>query len=210
MARLAETRPPAAPSSRLQWTKYERMLAAAAELGEAKDLDRVQMHEVAKKAGVSIATLYRYFPSKTHLFISVMIGELNKMSTAMGRREHEHAGRSAIDSTAEELRLALRSLMSRPMVASAMIRAVNSAQLARLPGIDRIDNSFQSALLTAARREHPSPRDVVVMRLLSQQWFAIVQSCLNGFITMDEAESDIQMACELLLTPPATPPRRHV
>jgi AcrR family transcriptional regulator len=46
--------------------------AAAALLGE-RDVERIQMREVAEAADVALATLYRYFPSKEQLFATVLL-----------------------------------------------------------------------------------------------------------------------------------------
>ncbi|EUA66024.1 bacterial regulatory s, tetR family protein [Mycobacteroides abscessus] len=47
-----------------------------------RELDHVQMHDVAKHANVAIGTLYRYFPTKRHLFVSALV---RRVRTA-GRR----------------------------------------------------------------------------------------------------------------------------
>ena len=67
MPRIAENREPAVPSSPGQRERYRRILRAAAEHGAKNGLERGQMVDLAKDAGVALATLYRYFPSKTML-----------------------------------------------------------------------------------------------------------------------------------------------
>lgn len=84
--------------------------------------------------------LYRYFPSKTHLFVNVMLSDIAKMSHNLERLASTHV-------------------------------------------------------------HEPTEHDVVVLRLLRQQWFAIVQSCLSGLVTLQRAEFDVRLACELLLMP---------
>jgi AcrR family transcriptional regulator len=56
--------PRRAPSQRRSRERVERMLAAAAELIAAKGSDAMRMGEIAAKAGVSIGSLYQYFPDK--------------------------------------------------------------------------------------------------------------------------------------------------
>lgn len=36
--------------------------------------DMLQMKELAQRAGVSLATLYRYFPSKDHVLLAIALG----------------------------------------------------------------------------------------------------------------------------------------
>lgn len=86
MPRIAEARDAAEPSSVEQRARHERILKAAAHLGAGKDLERVQMQEVAKLAGVAVGTLYRYFPSKTHLFVAVMVDQIGQMGIQLSRR----------------------------------------------------------------------------------------------------------------------------
>lgn len=208
MARVAEIRPPAEPSSQRQRLNHERMLEAAAELGAVNDFEHVQMQDVASRAGVAIATLYRYFPSKTHLFVSVMLSEIAKMSEDIERRAEQTAHLSPVDSASDVLTRALRALLRRPLVASSLIYSANAAHATKMPGVSRIDRSFQTALLAATRLQLPTVQDLIIIRLVSQQWFAVVQSCLNEFITAAEAESDITLACQLLLAPLSSV-RRH-
>src|SRR5689334_13395555 len=79
MPRLPVGRRPAAPSSANQQERYQRILYAAIELGSATDFERVQMQDVASAADVAIATLYRYFPSKAHLFVGVMSARMDEV-----------------------------------------------------------------------------------------------------------------------------------
>ena len=52
------------------------------------------MHDVAKDAGVAIATLYRYFPSKTHLFTALMGAQVERLAEVTDRRPTRASTRS--------------------------------------------------------------------------------------------------------------------
>jgi len=130
MPRLADFRLPAEPSSALQRAKYERMLQAATELGAVYDFDHVQMHEVARRAGVAIATLYRYFPSKTHLFVNVMLSEIAKMSHNLERRNGRLAELGPIESASR--RADPRVARAAPPSAGGVVNDLRSQRCARV------------------------------------------------------------------------------
>lgn len=56
-----------------QQDRRARIVDAATTLLTERDYDRVQMREVADAAGVALATIYRYFPSKEQLFATVLL-----------------------------------------------------------------------------------------------------------------------------------------
>ncbi len=119
MPRIGEARDAAEPSSDEQRARHVRMLEAAAELATEKEFSRVQIHEVAKRAGVAIGTLYRYFPSKTHLFVAVMVEQIEQINDNLARRPPAHGGKDAIY---EVLVRSTRALLRRPALSTAMIQ----------------------------------------------------------------------------------------
>jgi len=179
------------------------MLEAAAELATEKELARVQMHEVAKRAGVAIGTLYRYFPSKTHLFVAVMVEQIDQIAA---RRATGSSGTTGgKDTIYEVLVRATRALLRRPALASAMIQSSSTANAATVPDVAKVDRGFQTILMDAAGIENPTEDDHTAIRLLMQLWFGVIQSCLNGRISIPDAEADIRNACDLLLVRMSTP-----
>ncbi|WP_182345940.1 TetR family transcriptional regulator [Tomitella gaofuii] len=197
MPRIAEARVPAEPSSKLQWEKYRRMLDTATELAEENEFERVQMHDVAKQAGIAIGTLYRYFPSKTHLFVGVMAREVEDMRSSY--RVAADPGQSPQEAVALLSTRALRALMRRPLLASAMVRSINTAHVDTVLDSARVDAAFDDAVLEAARIDAPTEHDEQLLRLLNQQWLGVLQSCLNGHVTQSTAEADLQAFCRILL-----------
>lgn len=197
MPRIGEARAAAEPTSQLQLEKYDRMLKSAARLGAELPFEQVQMHDVAKSAGIAIGTLYRYFPSKTHLFVGVMAAQIGGLQAVQVRAMSPDEAPPTV--VAKMLIRALRALMSRPLLAEAMINSLNIAHVDRVHDVIRIDETFKTGMLAAAGIEEPTESDDQLARLINQQWFGIVQSCLNGHISVETAESDVLLACEFLL-----------
>ncbi len=197
MPRIAEVRDAAEPSSVEQHARHVRIIEAAAVLGAEKELVRVQMHDVAKRAGVAIGTLYRYFPSKTHLFVAVMADQIDRMGAGLTKK----TSRAALPSDAVYgvLVRATRGLLLQPLLSAAMIQSTTTANVAVVPDAGKVDWAFRQLLLEAAGIENPTEADVTALRLVVQLWFGVIQSCLNGRVSILGAEYDIRKGCDLLL-----------
>lgn len=195
LPRVASGRAAAEPSSAEQRARYLRILRVAARLGSELGLERVQMHEVAKGAGVAIGTLYRYFPSKTHLFVGVMADQVERM----GRRVGHPEGVPPHEAAFTVLQESSRALLRRPNLAVAMLTSSNAANAATVTDVGRIDRGFRQLLLDAVGLEQPTAHDVTLIRLLLQLWYGVLQSGLNGRVSMPDAEADLRLACRLLL-----------
>ena len=72
MPRIGTPREPGHASTPRQLARNAAILHAARRLGALHGLERVQMSDVAAEAGVALGTLYRYYPSKHHLFAATL------------------------------------------------------------------------------------------------------------------------------------------
>lgn len=202
MPRIAEARQPAEPVSAEQKDRYRRILRAASKLGAEHGLERMQMNDVAREAGVAIATLYRYFPSKTDLFVGVLHSQIKRLSSGSGAGAVAAApvgGRAA--AVAEVLIGAGRGMLARPQLAMAMLQANNAAQLQGGREYTEANAAFHGVLLRALGVEDPDDEDYRMVRITEQTWYGVLVSVLNGVITIDQADADIRLAARLLLGP---------
>ncbi|MFF0815224.1 TetR family transcriptional regulator [Rhodococcus sp. NPDC003318] len=197
MPRLAEGRDAAEPSSVEQRARHGRILKVAAQLGAEKELERVQMQEVAKGAGVAIGTLYRYFPSKAHLFVAVMVDQIERMGVQLTRRSRTPL--TPADAICDALLQATRALLRSPLLATAMIQSNATSNAATIPDVAKIDQKFHALLYDAAGLTEPTVREATVVRLVVSLWFGLIQAGLNGRTSVAEIESDLRVACDLLL-----------
>jgi AcrR family transcriptional regulator len=197
MPRIAESRTPAEPSSAGQRDRHRRVLVAAARLGATHDYDRVQMHDVAKAAGVAIATLYRYFPSKAHLFTAVMRWQVERYDAPARARTPEDRATAISDLLVGMT----REMVRRPRLSLAMIHANNQtqAQAAELGEETHNDLAFQQIVLATAGIADADAEADRRVRLVVHCWYGVLTSVLNGRIDMAQAEDDIRAACRLLL-----------
>ena len=185
MPRLSVARPPARPSTGEQHARQERMLRAAARLGSRLPLERVQMSEVATEAGVALGTLYRYYPSKHHLFAGLLMSRMAEL------RPPATAGAAGV---ADLMGEACRALLARPLLAKAMITSVN---VVRAGEDARSDTTLRDLIARVAGTD-----DVALARIVEQAAYGVFTWAAAGEITPEQAEADIRRACELLLAGP--------
>jgi AcrR family transcriptional regulator len=62
---------PVSPNDNRRWRKYDQVLAGAREVFMADGFEGASVDEIARVAGVSKATMYKYFPDKRMLFVEV-------------------------------------------------------------------------------------------------------------------------------------------
>ncbi|MEV8544793.1 TetR family transcriptional regulator [Streptomyces sp. NPDC051572] len=206
MARPAEGRQPAAPMSSGQIARRVRILRAASELGAREGLASVQMHDVAKEAGVAIATLYRYFPSKPYLFMAVLEWHIEQyLGGQENGRENLAVAAGGTDAAAEvaELLITLSvKLLDSPLLASAVALSSFTEYATAVPArIDIVDSALGQAILRLLGVREASETDRSRARLLIYGWWGLFVAMLTEEISAEEAETNMRLAARLLLTP---------
>ena len=79
--------PPLASLPPAQRKRWDQIVRAALELLEDGEYDQIQVRDVAKRAGVALGTLYRYFASKEHLYAAVMLLWVNSFNRGLQRQQ---------------------------------------------------------------------------------------------------------------------------
>ncbi|MBW1899249.1 MAG: TetR/AcrR family transcriptional regulator, partial [Deltaproteobacteria bacterium] len=79
-------------------TRKALIMEAAMSLFESRLFHEIGMRDIAKKAGVSAATIYRYFPSRDDLFVEALIQDMNSIEKLL--EEALSSGRASIEDLA--------------------------------------------------------------------------------------------------------------
>ena len=193
--RVAENRAPAMPSSPGQKERYRRILRAAAEHGASHGFERIQMLDVARDAGVAIATLYRYFPSKTALYTALLRHQVERLDRASVQLPPGQTGAEAVGQMLVE---ASRVLLRQPLLAQAMLQSNNVTVASEEHGT-AVTGAFAELILRLGGVAVPSEHDLRLVRLIEQTWYGVLTSQLNGHVSAEDAEIDTRLACRLLL-----------
>ena len=180
MARIGDGRAPAQPASDEQQSRRAAILTAAIRLGVAKELDRIHAQEIATEAGVALRTLYRYYPSKHHIFAAVLTEQVSLF------RPPAPTGLVV---------KACGGLLQHRHLAHAMI---TSTQLVRAHSEDADDPTLRDLILQTAGADDPTVEQVRRARLIQQTAFGIMTWTVGGALAVEDALADLDTACRLL------------
>jgi TetR/AcrR family transcriptional regulator, cholesterol catabolism regulator len=194
----AVTVTPAQPVTAAQRARYQRMVEVATMLVTTGGEDALQMSEMPGLAEVSLATLYRYFPSKEHLLFAVVHQHLESL---LARAHPSHrTGLTVSERVAQNLLRAFEFDQRVPTMGSVVRRLVGLS-----------DPAFRAERERAGRLQMDIVRKVAEPMSGHQQqvlWVvlaaagAAIEGWMVGSIAPGEVRFAIFAACRLLDLPP--------
>jgi TetR/AcrR family transcriptional regulator, cholesterol catabolism regulator len=174
---------PSAPRQRL---RYSRILDSAAGFAR-KGLDSVDLAEVAAKADVPLGTLYRYFPTPSHLMLALYRHQLGELQAAGRNTAARFRGR-ALGGLVMEI---FHMRVMQPAVEQCLSRGVYLPDRDTTTLLREIDALGEKVVATACG-------DPIVARVLLLTVTGLVQSVRNRRLSLFEAEEDLKKACTRL------------
>jgi AcrR family transcriptional regulator len=195
--------------SAAQRDRRRRILAAATDLASAGGFDQVQMRAVADRADVALGTLYRYFPSKIHLLVSVLAAQLEQAHEAFER--HPVTGRTAPDRVMQVLDRATRTLQRDPLLTEALTRAHMFADATVASEISLVGQHVTRMLMTAMRdpgraepssgtaAPEPTEEEVAITKVIGDVWLVSLVQWVTGRASTDDVARSMEVAVRLLL-----------
>lgn len=194
MPRIAERRPAAIPVTDDQQARRAAILKAAVRLGKAKEIDRISAQAIAAEAGVALRTLYRYYPSKHHVFAAVLTAQVESLDPPAGRPNDP--GEAVADLMAD----ACQGMLRDRHLAHAMI---TSTQAVRAQSGPTGYHAMRDMILATAGIQTPNEEQIRVARLVEQATFGVLTWTVGGELDPNQAIADIRLACHLIMA--ATP-----
>ena len=116
------------------------ILKATTQLLEHVEIDRISTNHIAERAGVSIGTLYQYFPNKTAIFVAIAEQDIDQRFKLIADALANADGALAEDATRKMMRAFIKSFADAKHNA-ALIRvlmATRSTAEARTLPVDAI------------------------------------------------------------------------
>lgn len=188
MASDAETALRKEPTQQRSKERVERMLSAAIQLIGQHGSDSMKMGEVAERAGVSIGSLYQFFPDK-----SAIIRALAERHTAMGRSCID--GALAAVNTPAQLQVAFGDLIDAYygiFRASPVTRDIWSGMQAdkTLREIELADSRANARALIEAMQRAGSSLDTARLEAIGLLVWQLGEATMRLAVSVDRAEGD--------------------
>ena len=181
-----------------QAARRGRILDAALDLAADGGFDSVQMREVAARADVALGTLYRYFPSKENLLLSVMGVQVEALADRLARRPPE--GTDPVERVVDVLGRANRALQRQPDVTVAMIRALVSGSADLAPVVSANRDGMRRIISDAlGPSTEPDPDRDLAIDLLNDVWLAALVAWIAGSHPADSVMPRLESAARALL-----------
>ena len=181
-----------------QAARRGRILDAAHELSAEGGFDAVQMREVAARADVALGTLYRYFPSKENLLLSVMGVQVEGLADRLALRPPE--GTDAVERVVDVLGRANRALQRQPDVTVAMIRALVSGGADLAPVVSANRDGMRRIISDALGTDAAADADLdLAVDLLNDVWLAALVAWIAGSQPAESVMPKLESAARALL-----------
>jgi TetR/AcrR family transcriptional regulator, cholesterol catabolism regulator len=186
---------PSGLSSR-QAARRQAVVDAALRLLAQREYEQIAVREVAESAGVALATLYHYFPSKEHLFAEVLVQWAGTLRSDVTRRPL--SGATPARRLEEALLRSARAFERHPQLA----RLVNLLEISNDPFARDVLARLDAVTLDVYLALLPDlPRDdaVRVVRVADAVLDAALRAWSGGRATMREVRTSLSDAVSLLL-----------
>jgi AcrR family transcriptional regulator len=185
----------ASPNAR-QLVRRKRIIAVAMDLAARGGYEAVQMRDVAARAGVALATLYRYFSSKDQLLAHTWADWSHEIEAHMSR--HPLRGESRGARIMDFIRRATRALEHEPRLASALLKSL----LVPDAGAEKPRAEMSAVMYRVVEWEL---RDMLaadragIRDILAQVWYANLLLWTNDRMPSAQVYENMSTACRLLL-----------
>ena len=191
----AAVHPDPAALPRGQQERRDRIVRAAITLLEHGEYDAIQMRDVAQEAGVALATVYRYFTSKEHLYAAALLEWAANYPT---REPAKRAGRKNDEAELRALmRRAVRAFERYPQMMRAEIVLESSTD----PNARALFDQFAARnndALTSALSSTDAATAAAIVDTLNSVLVTRLRSWALGRTPISEVDRAVQRTIDLI------------
>jgi AcrR family transcriptional regulator len=186
--------PDPASLPRGQQERRQRIVRAAITLLETGEYDAIQMRDVAQEADVALATIYRYFTSKEHLYAAALLewaADFPAPVSATGNGNDDEARLRAL------MRRAVRAFERYPQMMRAEIVLENSNDPNARALFDQFAALNVGALMDALSSTDPA-RAAAIVETANSVMVTRLRSWALGRTTIRDVNRSVQATLDLI------------
>jgi AcrR family transcriptional regulator len=187
--------------------RSDKILDVAIALAEKGGYDNVRQREVAAKAGVALATLYKRFRSKEDILCAALEREAALLERKM--EDNPVRGDTPVERVAGFFRLVTRGFVRKPNYARAVIRAMASGVPEIVANVTAYQGRMNGLVIAALRgtgrlgyseatASPPTKKETQLAFLVQQLWFAALVGWSAGMFTEAEVVEQVYRAAVLV------------
>ncbi|MFI5508978.1 TetR family transcriptional regulator [Mycobacterium sp. NPDC051804] len=176
--------------------RRDQILDTALAVASARGFDGTHIRDVAQHAGLAAGSLYRHFTSKTHLLVSVLTREFQRVDTEFDWAAGEHTPQRRLERLMTHLH---DEWQTKPLLTEAMVRAFAAADESVGESVQEAVNVIEDMLARAVGGPSPSELDQRVAGVIGDIWLANLTAVISGRVPPDEARTRIDQATGLLI-----------
>ena len=179
-----------------QQERRERIVQAAISLLERGEYDAIQMRDVAREADVALATIYRYFSSKEHLYAAALVA---------WAADYPTRARPATDRVSSEaqlralMRRAVRAFEHYPQMMRVEIVLESSTDPNARALFDEFAGNNRGALMDALSTVNADTAAAIV-ETVNSVFVTRLRSWALGRATIRDVERSVQRTLDLIFS----------
>jgi|HubBroStandDraft_5_1064220.scaffolds.fasta_scaffold159855_2 AcrR family transcriptional regulator len=184
---------------------YDRVVAAAAEVLSAGGDEAVQMKDLAQRAGVSLATLYRYFPSRDYVLLAVSLARYQEAAREIFAEPPQQG--TVRDLVAGYLMREFRAQQQDQRLVTALMPVLTETRRSYSAIIETIEHlHLQIVRHVAAAGGSPSGQTLSeqqekLLRVVIDIFGGATRHWLTGKFSAADVQQQIEIGCQLLELP---------
>lgn len=180
-----------------QLDRRRRVLDAVHDLLAVRPLHELQMKDIAERAQVSLAAIYRYFSSKEHLLGEALVDWAEDRGRAAGRRPPTG---TPSERFAAIIRRGVRGYARAPQYAQVFLETASSRDPHALGCLARLEALVGGGMRDALHEVDPAVADAARVTM-SHAWVGGLFACVHGRSSWTELETALLATCRLLAAP---------
>jgi AcrR family transcriptional regulator len=184
MSPRARTIPRKNPRQERSLATVDALLAATARVLMREGYDRASTNRIAEAAGVSVGSLYQYFPSKEALVAALIDNHMSEMTQLLEQKAIELAASPIDVAVREVIRVMIEAHRIDPRLHQVLVEQV--PRLGRLQRIEELENHSRSLIRAylESRRDEIRPKNVDLAAFLMAH---VVEAITHGAVLHEPA-----------------------